>query len=809
MNSLLLDVRTALRFFLRRRVAFTAMVLAIALAVGANTVVFSVLRAFFAGSLGIPDDRPVVAIWTVKDLPGRGGVKFSDAFPNFQLLRESGLQSISGLAAAHPANFNWELPEETRRVSGAMASASLFDVMQVRPQLGRLFTAAEEGPGGAPVAVVSHRFWQSALGGDEKVLGRMLRLNNQAVEVIGVLPERFSQPVGADIWRPFDLPEAMWKSIVTGRQLRLYGRLAEGATLAALNTELRTFAGRAAEFSADNKDWRWLAEPLRAALLDQADRVVLFVQAGAAVLLVLALANLVALQLAWAAERERETAVRLALGAPAGRLFRQFLVQSLLLAGAGGAAGVLLAAVGLPLLQQLVPGAVLTALLADATIDGAALGFALAAVAFVGVPAGLLPAAQVRRTGLDSALRSETRGGGASRTSLRWQRAMVVVQSTVASLVLTAATLAGLGFHRLSRVDWGFVAQDRIVFRVQFPDATFPTHEHRARFVRSFERALAQRLEFTAFGLTSTLPVGDTQWGSSFFLERPTGGFAEEPLVVSIRRVTPSYLTVMGIPLLEGRGFTEFDRENTPHVAIISKAMAERYWPGQSPLGKRLRRMSPADAPLVEIVGIAGDVRDSGAGKPPGETVYTPFEQVSARFFSAVLVGNGTPKQTLDAGRAALRKLSQEIAAYEPAALPELIVAANALPRLQLLLLGSFAVIAIVLAGLGCYGVMGQLAANRSREMAIRVAIGSTPAAVRRLVLRTNAWLALSGTVLGIGAAWGAALSIGIQLPGFEANVPWVYPAVFAGVMCLTQLASFLPAWRLARQNVHRALTDN
>jgi predicted permease len=808
MNLLLLDVRTALRFFARRRVAFTAMVLAMSLVVGANTVVFSVLRAFFAGSLGIHDDQRVMAIWTVKDLPGQGGVKFSDAFPNFQLLRKSGLQTLSNIAAAHPANFNWELPNETRRVSGAMVSAALFDVMRVRPAIGRVFAASDEGPHAAPVAVVSHRFWKTALGGAPDAIGRTLRLDNQPIVVIGVLPEHFSQPVGADIWRPFDLPEGMWTAIVTGRQLQLYGRLADGATLGALNTELRAFASRATELSADNKDWRWIAEPLREALLDQAGNIALFVQAGAAVLLVLALANLVALLLAWAAERERETAVRLALGATRPQLFQQFLVQSLLLTGVGGVGGVLLAASGLPLVQQLVPGDVLSELLAGARIDATALAFALVTMTLVGVLAGLLPVTQVRRTGLDSVLRSETRGAGASRTSLRWQRAMVVVQSAVTVLILTEATLAGLGFHRLSRAHLGFVAEGRAVFRVQFPDATFSTHQQRARFVREFEQALAQRPEIAAFGLTSTLPVGDPQWGSSFFLEKPEGGFTPEAMVMSIRRITPSYLAAMGIPLLEGRGFTEFDREDTTQVAIISKTMAKRYWPGQSALGKRLRRMSPANAPLVEIVGVAGDVHDDGAGQPPGETVYTPFEQVSARFFSAVLVGRGSPQQALTAGRSALRSLSSEIAPYEPATLPELVVAANALPRLQLILLGNFASIAVVLAGLGCYGVMEQLAANRRREMAIRVALGATPGGVRRLILRTNAQLAFGGALLGAMLAWGAARAAEGRLPGFSAEAPWVYFAVLAGVLLLTQAASFLPAQRLARQEVQKALMD-
>jgi predicted permease len=809
MNSLLLDVRAALRSFARRRSVFAVMVVAMALAIGANTTVFSVLRAFFAGSMGFPGDERVVSVFTLKDLPGRGEVRFSDAYPNFRLMRESGFSSLQAIAAVHPTNLNWELPEETRRIQGASVTASFFEVLQLRPVLGRLFRPDEEGPNAVPVALVSHRFWQSALGGAPDVIGRSLRLNNQAIEIIGVLPPGFSQPTGADIWRPFDLPENLWTAITIGRRLQFLGRLAAGADLTSLNTELRAFGQRALEASPENKDWRWRAAPMRELLLDNAPAVGLFVQLGAGVLLVLALSNLIALLLAWAAERERETAVRLALGASTSRLIRQFLVQSGLLALIGGTAGIALAAAALPVVQQLVPGDQLSVFLANARLDVAALGFSGAMIAGTALIAGLIPAWHVRRTNLEAALRSETRGASAGGSSLRWQRAMVVVQTAVATLILIAATLAGLGFHRLSQVPLGYLTEHRVAFRVQLPDATFSTHEKRARLVREFERALATRPEFSAFAIASPLPVGEGQWGGSFHLELPEGGFTPDPLVTTIRRVSPSYLGTMGIPLLEGRDFAATDRTDTPHVAIISKTMAERYWPGQSPLGKRLKRASPADAPIIEIVGVAADVRDGGPDREPGETVYTLLEQFSSQFFSTVLVARGSPEQALAAGRGALRSLSPEIAAYAPAALADLAANANALPRLQMILLGTFASIAAVLAGLGCYGVMSQLATIRRREMAVRLALGASPASVRGLFLQANARLSLAGSVLGAGAAWAVARWAEGRLPGFDPRLGWVYFAILGAMLLLTQAAGYLPARRLAKLDVQQTLTDS
>lgn len=805
MNSLLSDVQSSLRFFARRKAAFLVLVATMALALGANTAVFSVLKAFVFARLAVPEPDRVVFVWTVRQLEGRGAVNFSDAHPNYLLLRAT-THFWESLATTLNTDLNWQQDDGGAvRLQGVRANADFFKVMRVAPRLGRVFTAAEEGPKAAPVAVISSALWQNVFAGAPDVLGRTLRLNGVPHTIIGVLPAGFSQPQGTDVWLPFDLPENMWTLIIGGRQLNTYARLAPGKTVAAANAELRAFTPGAIARYPENKDWTWTVQPMREALLAGADNALVFVQVGAGVLLVLAVSNLVALLLAWAAERECETAVRIALGAGPWRIARLFLVQSLVLVTLGGIPGVALAGATLPALSHLNPNPALSAFLSGVRLDAATLGFAAALVLGTGLVVGLLPAWQARRTSFNEALRSGSRGASAGRAGLRWQQAMVVVQTAVAVLILTAAALAARGFLRLGRVELGFRTGNRMVFQIQFPEPAYATHEQRAGFVRALEQNLAREPAIRSFGFSSTIPVGDIQWGGGFSPQLPTGEFTPDPQVFHFRRVTPGYLATLGVPLLAGRMMDDRDRAGAPPIAVISRAAAEKYWPGVSAIGRKLRRAVPKDAPLVEVVGVVGNVRDAGAGFPAAETIYVPFDQVSLRRGWVVLDGDN-PVELLAAGRRALRATAPDVAAYNAARLADLAWQANALPRLQMVLLGVFAAVAAGITALGSYGVMSQLVANRRREMAIRSALGATPAGVLRLVLGQNARLAAAGTALGLGAAWLSARWLQAKLTGFDAAAAWTYPAVALLVLGLTQLASLIPARRAARVDVPAAL---
>jgi putative ABC transport system permease protein len=805
MRSIILDLTSALRFFARRRAATSVIVLTMAFAIAANTAVFSVLKSFLFSSLAVPESDRVMFVWTVRQIEGRGGVNFFDAFVNVQQLRANN-RFAESMGATLGVDFNWQRDDgSTQRLQGTVAQADFFKVMRVQPVIGRLFTAEEEGPSPARVALISTLLWRTEFNGSLDVLGRTLRLNGATHTIIGVMPDGFALPMGTNVWLPFDMPTPMWTAIVGGRQVANYARLAAGVTESMARDELRAFAPLAIEANPDNKNWTWTVQPVREAILNGADRTILLVQVGAAVLLLLAISNLASLLMAWAAERQQETALRLALGASSWRLVRQFLVQSVLLVAIGGALGIGIARFSLPLLEHLNPSPALARFLTGINLDTGTLAFATALMLATGLVAGLLPALHARKTCHADALRAESRGTSLSREGLRWQKAMIVVQGAVSVLILVGAGLAALGFSQLNDIRLGFESRDRVVFQIQFPEPAYATHEQRVQFIRALEANFALEPAIGEFGFSTTIPVGDIQRGGGFTPQRANGEWDADSSVFQFRRVSPGYIPMMGTPLIEGRLLNERDVSNTPHVAVISQAAARKYWPGESAIGRKLRRSGAKDAPLVEVVGIVGDVRDSGTSSPVGETIYMPWEQVSFRSGWVLLKGNNT-SELFAAGRRALGATAPDVASFNAAMLDDLVWQAAALPRLQIVLLGVFAAIAISITALGSYGVMSQLVSNRQREMAIRAALGATRGEVLRLVLRQNAKLAAAGALIGIVAAWVAARSAQSALTAFPADTFWPYATVVAFVLLLTQIASYIPARRAAALDVPKTL---
>jgi len=802
MTNLLPDLRVAFRFFNRHRGTTAVIVLTLALALAANTAAFAVVRAFLLSSLGVPQsDR----LHIISQVTNTGGL-FLDMWPNYLLLREQ-VKSFDGVAAVLSNDYNWGEGDDVRRVSGAVATASFFRTMRVTPVLGREFTEKEQGPSAAAVAVISHRVWRSAFGGSPDVLAKTMRLNGRPHAIIGVMPEGFGLPPDVDVWLPLDLPKDIW---TRGRWLLVFGRLADGVSAAAAQEELKAFAHRAQEANPANKDWGYSSQPARNFILSGANRTIWLVQAGAAVLLLLAATNLSSLLLAWVAEQNRETAVRLALGAAQKHLLRQQLTQSALLMLAGGGLGFLFALATLPLLRELNPAPTLAFFLGQLRLDPAIAAFNLGVALITGLTVGLVPLWQARRTDIVTALKMESRGGTATRGALRWQKAMVVAQSAITALVVSAAVLAVAGFRRATQSGPGYATEGRGVFRVQLPDAQYPDHAARANFMRAFVENLANEPELTAAGASTVLPFGDLPAGAALTVELPSGEFTRENELFTHRRISPGYLPAMGIPLIEGRHINAEDTAERPHVAVISKALATRYWPGASPLGKRFRRVTPGVPPVdITIVGVVGTVRDNGNTEAArlGQTLYVPFAQNSVRKFSVVVQGRGGIEAAIAAGARVLRRTTPTLAAYDVTTLEKLAWQANATPRLQMVLLTSFAAVATLVAALGSYGVMSQLVNNRSREMAVRLAVGGSPGGVLRLILGQNARLAAAGAALGALGAWAGGNWLQGAVTGIDTKAPGIYLAVLVATLLLTQLASFVPARRAAHMDVQRALT--
>ena len=803
MQTLALDLRAALRFLHRRSATSAVIVLTLALALAANTAAFAVLRAFLLSDLGVPEaSRLHIISQTSK------GASFLDAWPNYELLRAH-TKSFERVAAVLQADVNWSLGDDTRQLASARVTASFFAAVRVSPALGRGIAEQEQGPNPAPVVVISHRVWNSTFGGGGFVAGRTMRLNGVPHTVIGVMPEGFAMPPDIDAWLPFDLPKDAWTRIVGARQLFVFGRLADGVSNAAAQEELKAFGKRAEEASVANQGWSYASQPVRPYYLSGADRTILLVQAGAFILLLLAATNLSSLLLAWAAERERETAVRLALGAGASDIARQNAVQSLLLMLAGGGLGLALAAAALPALRALNPTPTLAFFLDQLRMDPLVIAFTLLTAAGAGGLVGLVPLWQSRRTDLAGALKLESRGGTATRGALRFQKTMAVSQAAITVMVLSTAALSVASFEKVRAARPGYATDGRGVFRVQLPETDYPDASSRAAFARAFFENLAAEPEIVEKGATTTLPFGDIPSGSGLTVEQANGEFTTEPRIFGYRRVTPGYVRAMGIPLIEGRDLTADDGEKAPTVALVSKSLADKYWPGGGALGKRFRRTAPGQ-PLVElsVVGVVGTVREAGnvEAARTGESVYIPYSQNPIRKVSVVLKGRTGSDAAIAAGVRALRKTAPGLAAYGITTLESLAYEANATSRLQMALLSIFATVAIFVALLGSYGVMSQLVANRGRELAIRLAIGESPARLLRRVLGQNAKLAGAGALLGGALAWEAGRFLQSLVAGVDATAPWTYLIVAALTVSLMQLAGLIPARRAAATDVLAAL---
>jgi putative ABC transport system permease protein len=798
-----------LRFLARRKAACAVAVLTMALALGANTAVFSVVKTFLLSSIGVPDADRVFVVAPVRNLPGRGSVVFNEAYPNYLLLRAT-QQAFSAVTCVSQGVASWDDRGESRPLQAARVTASFFPTMRVFPEIGRAFAAAEEGPQPARVVVISQALWRSAFAGAASALGRTMLLNGEPHTIVGVMPAGFSQPVPTDVWLPFDIP-AQQRTVVTGaRTLSVYARLADGRPRAAADVEAMSLTKRALAASTENKEFWYEIRPLRGVLLDGADSTVLLVQSGAAVLLLLAVLNLASLLLAWGFERRQEMAVRQALGAGEGRVLRMLFLQSLAVVSAGAILGFAATTLVVPSLRGLDLNRTLTFFTSQIRIDPVVL-LATALVAMVcGLAAGVLPAVFARNTDLAVSLRA---GGGTRSTTLspaalRWQQAMVVLQAALSVVILAAAALLGVSFAKLSRVPSGFVSGDLVVARVNLQSAEYEQASPRVRFGGELLDNLAREPAIAAAAFTSTLPVSDVLWGGRFFIALPDGSTGNEPLLLHIRRTSPDYLATMGIPLLAGRGFATHDDSASPKVAIVSRSLAARAWPNESAIGKRIYRFSTTSkspTPL-EVIGVAGDVMDAGNSVPPGETVYLPWTQLSNTQLSIVVRPRGTSDAAIAALRRALRLTDPLVAAHDIARLEALAGQVNALPRLQSLLLLIFAAAALAIAALGSYGVMSQLVATREREYALRLVFGAVPRDLGRSVLLQLARLTLPGVAAGIVVVTLLGGTLERFVFGVAPRSVGVLAAVSAIMLSIALAATLPSALRAMRVDIRRSL---
>ena len=784
---MLQDIRFALRM-MRRNPSFTIIaILTLALGIGANSAIFSVVNAVLLRQLPFENPKRLVMMWGEDKREGLNRRVFSTG----ELVEyRQAQQSLTQLAAVDTESFNLTGGDQPERVQGARVSYDLFPLLAVKMFSGRAFLSNEETPGSDRVAVLSYGFWQRRFGSDPKILGQQLSLNGESYTVVGILPPEFQLPrVDAEVWVPLALgPQQM---SFDNNSLLVFGRLKPGLTLKRAQGDLNSIARRLEQsYPQTNMGIGVYLVPLNQEAVGEIRPALLILLSAVSFVLLIACANVANLLLARATGRRREIAVRHTLGASRRRLVRQLVTESLLLALIGGALGLLLALWGKQLLASRIPEYITR--LKEISIDYRVLGFTLLISVLTGMIFGLVPALLTSRTDLNQALKEggQSLSGGSRRNRLG--ELLIISEVALALVLLIGAGLMITSFIRLQRVDPGFDTKNVLTMRLSLPASKYQTNQQGAFYQQVMERIKAlPGVQYV--GVINSLPISGADDETGFMIEgRPAPTAAEVP-TVSFRLVSPDYFRAMGMYLKKGRYFEEEDIKHA--CIIINETMARRFWPDDDPLQKRIKIGGPEEpGPWLPIVGVVGDVKQFGLRHKDRATIYiTLLEQPAV---SLVVRTTVPPLNLVQAVRNEVLAVDKDQPVYNIREMNQVVERSIAQPRLLANFLTVFAALSLVLAGVGIYGVMFYYVSQRTREIGIRMALGAQSKDVLRLVLRQGLRLTLIG--LGIGLL--AALALTRVISSFLYGVSFIDPLIYLslplllGVVAL--LASYIPARR-------------
>ncbi len=804
LEDIVQDVVFALRG-LRRAPGFAAAaLLTLALGIGSAAAIFSVAYGVLLRPLPFPAPERIVQVNI--NLAGTGVGYGSLSAPEYVDLARWN-RTFTAVAAWTPRDRTLGGDGSPERVSVGLTTASLFDVLGLRAALGRTFRAEEDGPGGTPVIVLGDALWRRRFGGDLAIIGRKILLDGATRTVVGVLPPEMRM-AGVEAFTPMGLDPAR----LPGRGahfLRVIARLRPGVTIAQAREDLAAFAARSLQ---DNRD-RYLgngftasARPLRDAWYGDARPTMTALLGTVILLLLLAAVNVANLLLVRAEARQREIGVRVALGAGRGRLVRQLLTESLLLALMGALIGVPLAALCVRSLLAINPGVVPPG--AEVAIDGGVLAAVIAVVAVAALVAGVAPALRAGSTDVRTAIALGSAAGGRSGGRLR--AALVGIEVALAAAMLVGAGLVGRSFQKLLAVDPGFVAENALVMDVALPRVGYDTA---TKIVAFYDRAVERMRALPgvrAAAATAQLPLGGGTMQWSVEIEgRPNSlRDMETPYIVNS---TTDIFRAMGIAILRGRAFAPTDDERSTPVTVVSESMARQFWPGQDVVGKRIRLSGP-DLPWITIVGVVRDVRPEALSEAPQPTYYLLISQFAKMNGFAdqgatfVLRTAGDPAALTSPARAVIRELDPGLALDRVQTLESVVTHSVARPRFAASVLGAFGVASLVLAVVGVYGVLSYAMTRRRRELALRMALGARPAQVSRLVIRSGLALAAGGVAAGLLVAVAGRRVLTALLYEVSPTDPPTLVAVGVTLLGAAVAASWLPARRATAVNPAEAL---
>ncbi len=800
MRTLLQDVRYGLRGLLNQRGLTVVAVLSLALGIGANTAIFSLVNAVLFKPLPLSDPERLALVW--EEQPLVGAVRDSPAPGNYSDWKTQN-QVFEDMAAFSWLSLNLTGDGEPEKLSAYGITANAFPLLGVGPALGRNFLPEEDRPGADKVAILSHGLWQRRYGGEAGILGRSVRLDGEQYTVVGVMPAGFQflqSYIG--LWVPAALsPEELARRDM--HYLTVVARLKPGATYEQAQTDISAITERIALSDPDeSRGLKSSVVPLREQLTGNVRRPLFLLAAAVGFVLLIACANIANLLLARSTGRRKEIAVRTALGASRGRIVRQLLTESVLLAGAGGAAGLLLAAWSFEFLKKLIPDSLM--LSADLRIDATALGYALIISCLTGVVFGLAPAWQASRVELNEVLKQGGGRGGLGAGGGRLRGALVVLEVGLALVLLVGAGLMiQTVFHM--REQYAFFQPERVLtVRTVLPERKYGELERRSAYYDEVLSRVQALPGVVSAGYTTSVPL---QWkgGANGFTPEgppPPPGVATNAIH---RQVSANYLQTLGITLREGRYFEERDNRQSQPVMIVNETMARKYWPGESALGKRIKFNLPQGYdPWRAIVGVVADVRQMGMDAPVKAEMYFPYRQIASHAFYkprdlVVRAATGDPLALVPSVRGVVNAVDADQPLSNIATMDKLLADETGSRGLVMILLAAFAGLALLLAALGIYGVLAYFVTQHVPEIGVRLALGARPRDILALVLKKGMGLTLGGLALGLAAAYGLTRLVEGLLFGVTATDPLTFGAVALLLGGVALVACLVPARRATK----------
>jgi putative ABC transport system permease protein len=792
MDSIIKDIRYGVRGLLKRP-GFTVIALvALALGIGANTAIFSLVNAVILRPLPFPDpDRLVWVNGSLRNISNTASVSPPD-FLDYRSQNKTFEQFAASGFAALAVNFTGS--GEPERLMASAVTGNYFDLFGVAPAIGRGFTLENEKPGADQVTVLSHAFWQKRFAGDTDIVGKTITLDSKSYQILGVMPAGVSFPQSAELWIPLNFdgkPEMKWRK---ARFLRPYGRLKPGVTLTQAQADTDMIAAHLEEqFPDSNKGYSLSLVSLREQLVG-GTRTTLFVLFGAVgFVLLIACANVANLLLVRAAARQKEIALRTALGASRMRIIRQMLTESLLLSILGGGLGALLAVWGVQLLVTLSANSLPATV--NVTIDTTVLTFTFVISVLTGLLFGLAPALRTAKVGLIDSLKDGARGTEGTLRN-RTRSLLVVFESAIAVVLLIGAGLLVRSLIALQSVDPGFDANNVLTVRIDITNKKYEGPGRLANFFEQLESRVSSLPGVQSVGLTTALPMSGQLTDIPYTVEGRPPVSPDQALDADFRLVNTSYFSSLRIPLLRGRNFTEQEVREGKAVVIVSKQLVDTVFPNEDPMGKRL--VSGMSGVAFEIIGVVGDIRHTSLGVQPFPTMYLPTRDFADRR-NLVIRTQNDPLSIVGAVRQEVHALDPDQPISEVKRMTDWVDASVAVPRYNTTLLAAFAALAMILAATGIYGVMSYTVAQRTHEIGVRMAMGARRLDVLKLVVRQGMLLTLVGVVLGLAGAFGLTRVMASLLFGVTAKDPLTFVAVSGLLIAVAFIACFVPALRATK----------